>query len=103
MLVALCFLSVAGAGAWVLSKWSLDALVALCIALGVIWPLAYFAYGALAILAIPSLGFAVVVGLKSAKATGPGGASFEITGDDDSAPSVTTTTQTIVKASETPA
>lgn len=82
MMVALAFLAVAGAGAWLLSLWSLDALVTLSERLHSIWPLAYFAYGALAVLCVPSLGFAVVVGLKSFKATGPGGTGFDMTGHD---------------------
>ena len=80
MLVALLMLGIAGAGAWLLCKWSLDALVRAS-AIGDVWPVAYYAYGALALLAIPSFGFALGVGLKSLKATGPGGASFDIAGD----------------------
>lgn len=94
MLVALGMLSVAGAGAWLLSKWSLDHLVAMSVALGVIWPLAYYAYGALMLLAIPSIGFAMVVGLKAFKLTGPGGTSAGIEGMGDGPSPIVTTTAT---------
>lgn len=79
---ALLLLAVAGGGAWLLSKWSLDALVMLSAALGTVWPLAYFAYAALGVLAIPSLGFAVVIGLKSFIFDGPGDTSVKIEGND---------------------
>ena len=96
MMFALAGLAVSGAGAWLLAKWSLDSLVAMSVALSVIWPLAYYSYGALAILAIPTLLFGVVVGLKSFAATGPGGSRFEVKADDDDAPTVITTTETKV-------
>lgn len=96
MLFALGGLGIAGAGAWLLAKWSLDNLVAVSVAMSVIWPLAYFSYGTLIVLALATLGFAVVVGLKSFRATGPGGTSFGFDGDDDGPPTVTTTTKTQV-------
>jgi hypothetical protein len=82
MLFALAGLAVAGAGAWLLALWSLNALTDLADKIKAIWPLAYYAYGALAVLAIPSACFGVVVGLKSFRVAGPGGASAEFTGDD---------------------
>lgn len=94
MLLALGLLAIAGAGAWLLAKWSLDELVKLSTLLRMIWPLAYYSYGALSLLAIPSLGFALVVGLKSFKATGPGGTSFALDGDSGANTASTTTTLT---------
>lgn len=99
MLLALFFLAVAGAGAWLLAKWALDSLVMLATALGAIWPLAYYSYGALMLLGIPSLGFAMVVGLKAFSLTGPGGTSASFTGEGQQSspqPTVTTTTETVV-------
>lgn len=82
MLIALFMLAVAGAGAWLLSKWSLDGLVARAAVIGAIWPVAYFAYGALAVLAITSAGFAVVLGFKSFSIDGPGDTGAKIEGDN---------------------
>lgn len=82
MLLALGFLAVAGAGAWLLNLWALNALIALADRLQAIWPLAYYAYGALALLAIPTLLFGIVVGLKSFNATGPAGTGFSIGGSE---------------------
>lgn len=82
MLLSLGLLSVAGAGAWLLSKWSLDYLVALSVALGVVWPVAYYAYGSLAILAITSAGFAVVLGFRSFAVDLPGDSGLKVTGDN---------------------
>ncbi len=96
MLIALFMLSTAGAGAWWLAKISLDKLVMLSSAVGTVWPVAYYSYGSLTILAIPSLGFALVVGLKSFKATGPGDTSLEFQGDGSIQPSVVTRTETTV-------
>lgn len=105
MLLALGGLAVAGWGAWLLAKWSLDSLVAMSIALSAIWPLAYYSYGALMLLAIPSLGFAMVVGLKAFSLTGPGGTSASFTGEGQAAPqpTVTTTTETVVNPAKGPA
>ena len=83
MLLALFGLAIAGAGAWPLAKWSLDYLSAQADRLNSGWPLAYCAYGALILLAIPSACFGVVLGLKSFSWEGPGGIKGEITGDSD--------------------
>lgn len=80
MLFALGLLAVAGAGAWLLAKWSLDKLVALATVVGAVWPVAYYAYGALAILAIPSMGLVVILGLKKGKVDLPGGSGAEFEG-----------------------
>lgn len=82
MLLALFALGIAGAGAWLLALWALNALVDMADKLKSIWPLAYYAYGALMVLAIPSACFGVVVGLKSFRVATPGGGSAEFTGDD---------------------
>lgn len=102
MLLALAGLAIAGWGAWLLAKWSLDSLVALSIALSVIWPLAYYSYGSLMLLAIPSLGFAMVVGLKAFELNGPGDTSLKMTGEGDQSPTVTTTTETVVNPAKGP-
>lgn len=96
MLLALGGLGIAGGGAWLLAMWALEYLADLSVRLNSIWPLAYFSYGTLALLAVPSAGFAVVVGLKSFRLEGPGGTSAEFTGDGSSGPTVTTTTATTV-------
>lgn len=96
MLLALFMLCIAGAGAWLLAKWSLDKLVMLSAALGQVWPVAYYSYGSLTLLAIPSLGFALVVGLKAFKVNGPGDTSMELTGDGGNQAAVITRTETTV-------
>lgn len=82
MLLALLLLAIAGGGAWLLSKWSLDYLVQLSVALGVVWPVAYYAYGALAILAITSAGFGIVLGFKSFAVDLPGDSGIKVEGNN---------------------
>ncbi len=97
MLVALCFLAVAGAGAWLLAMWSLSELVTLAAATRQVWPVAYYAYGALGLLGLATSGFAMVVALKSFRVDLPGGAGFGANGDSgsDAAPVPFTATATI--------
>lgn len=89
MLYALGLLAVAGAGAWVMAFLSLKALVPLADKTGDVWAIAYFAYGALGLLAIPSVGFAMLVSLKSFRVALPGDTGFSAEGDRD--PPATTT------------
>ena len=98
MMVALFLLSVAGLGAWLLARASLVAVIALSTMLGSIWPLAYYSYGALILLSLPTLGFSFVVGLQSFKFKGPGDTELDVNGANDpaSASTVTTTTATTV-------
>jgi hypothetical protein len=86
MMVALCLLAVAGAGAFILSWRSLTHMVRMSERLMQIWPLAYFAYGSLLLLGVPSLGFAMVVALKSFRVDLPGGSGFGATGGGDDPP-----------------
>lgn len=81
MMVALGLLAVAGCGAFLLNIWSLKALVDLANRLKQVWPVAYYAYGALALLGLATGGFAMVVSLKSFRVDLPGGSGFGATGD----------------------
>lgn len=99
MMVALLFLAISGCGAWLLAVKSLHELATLSAKANAVWPLAYYAYGALGVLSLATGGLAMVVALKSFRVELPGGTGFSADGDNGAdAPRVTTTTTTEVKA-----
>lgn len=79
---ALVLLAMSGAGAWLLSFVSLYRLAELSALTREVWPLAYFSFAALAVLALSSVSFAVVVGLRNFRAELPGGFSVEASAGD---------------------
>ncbi len=79
---ALVMLAIAGAGAWFLAYNALDRLAELAAMTSEVWPLAYFAFGVLVVLAITPLSFAIVVGLRNFRAdVGAAGVRFEANAD----------------------
>lgn len=98
MLLALLLLGLAGAGSWVLNWVLIGEMARLAHETRQVWPLAYLAYGAMIVLGVTSLGFAMVVALKTFRIETPGGGSLSADASDEAPQAtVTTTTTTAVQ------
>lgn len=86
MLLALLLIGVSGAGAWLLNRDVLHHLAELADRKGEVWPLAYYAFGALAVLGLTSIACLLVLGMRSFRADLPGGTSVTLDCDTDEDP-----------------